>query len=145
MAKQEKHTDEYFMKKFSEYSTKGKCQSILDNYLAYGMSQIMEGTTKSKARLEKLDTSAEVNFRLAGKKIKQLSSDELTAYLQYVKEKMLNSMSAANTDKLMLNIKMCYGTILRQLPVDLTSEQHAIKDEIENILESYFIKLDKEM
>ena len=81
-------TDEYFMEKFEASSTTAKCKSIYDHYIKYSTAQLMAERTTSEKRLEELDARAELNFRLAGKKLGRLSSDEMSAYLNFIKGKI---------------------------------------------------------
>ena len=141
----EERTDEYFMGKFDACDLNSKCKSIYDNYQKYSMAQIMAEHTRSKVRIEKLDECASVNFRHAGQKLKRLNESEMTAYITYINEKMLQEMALEKKNETMLNVKLIYGTILRQLPDNLTPEQQAIKSEMEQVLSSYFVKIENVM
>ena len=146
MAKVEQYrTDEYFMDKFDACNVGAKCKSIFDHYVKYSTAQLMAERTSSEKRLEELDARAELNFRLAGKKLGKLTSGELSTYLNFIKSKMLNEMKIRSNEKIMLNIKMYYGTMLRQLPNNLTPEQQATKNEMEEMLSDYFVKIEREM
>ena len=137
--------DEYFMEKFEASSVQLKCQSIYENYEQYEMAQIMAERTSSKVRQANLDDMAEVNFRQAGQKLKKLNESELTTYLRFVKDKMLIAIKNEKEDSNMLSVKLRFGTILRQLPQTLTLEQQTIKQEMEEVLSTYFVKIENVM
>lgn len=137
-------TEEYFLNKFSAKTPIAKCRAIFDCFSAYSSAQNLSALAKTKKRLEKLDDTAEINFRLACKQLKLLTSEELTIFLHFVRDKMVGDFKSAKEEQ-KLNIRLEYSRILRFLPEKLSSEQQEIKNELLGMIENYYIKDDKQM
>ena len=137
-------TEEYFLNRFQSKTPKAKCKDIFDCFLAYGRALDKAGQTTSKKQLEKLDDTAEINFRLACKELSMLSEDELTVYLNYLKDHMMKDCSNAS-EMQMLGMRMEYSRLLRHIPKTLSSEQQSIRDDIQAMIYNYYVKMDNEM
>jgi hypothetical protein len=137
-------TEEYFLKKFMTKSPTAKCKAIIDCFSLYALSQEATTFTKSKRRIERLDDSAEVNFRLACKQLELLSPEELTIYLNYVKSQMTKDFDVAKEDQ-KLYTRIEYSRLLRHLPDGLTSEQQGLRDEMQRMLDNYYVKDGRQM
>ena len=137
-------TEEYFLKKFDAKSPIAKSRAIFDCFSAYSSAQNLSALAKSRKRLDKLDDTAEINFRLACKQLKLLSTEELTIFLHFVREKMVSDFLSAKEEQ-KLNARLEYSRILRLLPEVLTPDQQALKNEMLDMIENYYIKDDKQM
>ena len=133
-------TEEYLMNKFAARSVKGKCRSIFDCFAKYCKDQNSLSSARSEKKIKELEGSAEINFRLAKKQIESLEKQGLvTEYLKLVKDKMRSDLASAKESQ-MLNTRMLYSAILRNLPDTPTEEQTILKNQMETMLSSYFIK-----
>ena len=140
------------MDKFESSSTAHKCKLIYSHFSSYSTALKFTEQTKSEDRIKQFDDSAELSFRLASKQLNMLSSDELTEFMNFIKERLLETIKLNsrktkpdNVDGKMLNTRLMFSTILRQLPETLTPEQQAIKTEMENIVSNYFVKIENVM
>ena len=137
-------TEEYFLNRFKSKTPKAKCKDIFDCFLAYGRALDKAGQTSSKKQLEKLDDTAEINFRLACKELSMLSEGELTIYLNYLKDHMMKDCANAS-EMQMLGTRMEYSRLLRHIPKNLNPDQQSIYDDIQAMILNYYVKIDKEM
>lgn len=137
-------TEEYFLNRFKSKSPKAKCKDIFDCFLAYGYALDKAEQTTSKKQLEKLDDTAEINFRLACKELSMLSEDELTIYLNYLKDHLTRDFASASETQ-MLGMRMEYSRLLRHIPKTLSPEQQSIRDDIQAMIYNYYVKMDNEM
>ena len=137
-------TEEYFMKKFQAKTPTAKCKAIFDCFALYSKAQNATALTRSKKRMEKLDDSAEINYRLACKQLSMLSESELTMYLTLLRDNMTKAFASAKEEQ-KLSTRMDYSMRLRHIPANLTSEQQSLRDEMVELLENYYVKDGRQM
>ena len=79
---------------------------------------------------------------LANKQVRSLDDEEMAVYLSAIKDKLGKVLEANNDDKVLDN-KLYFGTILRQLPTSMTEDNIASRDDIQTMLSTLDCSFEK--
>ena len=130
------------MERFDAASPKRKAQIILKNFQNYKMNQSKLARAKTEEEKDAFTVHIERFWLLANKQVRSLDDAEMTVYLSAIQDKLSKVIAAQNDDKLLEN-KLFFGTILRQLPQDMTAENMSSRDSLQEMLSSLDYSFEK--
>lgn len=123
------------MRRFEEATPKRKAQLIIKNFQNYKMNQTKFAKAKTQEEKDAFSIHIERFWMLANKQVKSLSDEEMAIYLSSVKERVVKVIENPNDEKLLDN-KLFFGTILRQLPTEMSADNMSSKCNIQELLSS---------
>ena len=123
------------MRRFEEAAPKRKAQLIIKNFQNYKMNQTKFAKAKTQEEKDAFSIHIERFWMLANKQVKSLSDEEMAIYLSAVKERVVKVIENPNDEKLLDN-KLFFGTILRQLPTEMSADNMSSKGNIQELLSS---------
>ena len=123
------------MKRFEEATPKRKAQLIIKNFQNYKMNQTKFAKAKTEEDKDAYSVHIERFWLLANKQVKSLDDEELSIYLSAIKERIVKVIDNPNNEKLLDN-KLFFGTILRQLPTEMSADNMFSRDQIQELLSS---------
>ena len=130
------------MDRFDASSPKRKAQIILKNFQNYKMNQSKLARAKTEEEKDAFTVHIERFWLLANKQVRSLDDAEMTVYLSAIQDKLSKVIAAQNDDKVLDN-KLFFGTILRQLPQDMTAENMSSRDSLQEMLSSLDYSFEK--
>ena len=130
------------MERFDAASPKRKAQIILKNFQNYKMNQSKLARAKTEEEKDAFTVHIERFWLLANKQVRSLDDAEMTVYLSAIQDKLSKVIAAQNDDKVLDN-KLFFGTILRQLPQDMTAENMSSRDSLQEMLSSLDYSFEK--
>ena len=130
------------MERFDVASPKRKAQIILKNFQNYKMNQSKLARAKTEEEKDAYTVHIERFWLLANKQVRSLDDAEMTVYLSAIQDKLSKVIAAQNDDKVLDN-KLFFGTILRQLPKDMTAENMSSRDSLQEMLSTLDYSFEK--
>ena len=136
------YINESDMERFNTASAKRKAQLILKNFQNYKMNQVKLAKAKTEEEKDAFTVHIERFWLLANKQVRSLDDEEMAVYLSAIKDKLGKVLEANNDDKVLDN-KLYFGTILRQLPTSMTEDNIASRDDIQTMLSTLDYSFEK--
>ena len=130
------------MERFDAASPKRKAQIILKNFQNYKMNQSKLARAKTEEEKDAYTVHIERFWLLANKQVRSLDDAEMTVYLSAIQDKLGKVIASQNDDKVLDN-KLFFGTILRQLPKDMTAENMSSRDSLQEMLSTLDYSFEK--
>ena len=130
------------MERFDAASPKRKAQIILKNFQNYKMNQSKLARAKTEEEKDAYTVHIERFWLLANKQVRSLDDAEMTVYLSAIQDKLGKVIASQNDDKVLDN-KLFFSTILRQLPKDMTAENMSSRDSLQEMLSSLDYSFEK--
>ena len=127
------YINESDMERFNTASAKRKSQLILKNFQNYKMNQAKLARAKTEEEKSAFTIHIERFWLLANKQVRSLTDEEMSVYLAAIKDRLGKVLEAQNDDKVLDN-KLFFGTILRQLPAEMTADNMASRDALKEML-----------
>lgn len=129
------YINESDMQRFESATPKRKAQLILKNFQNYKSAQVKFARAKTDEEKDAFSVHTERFWLLANKQVKSLSDDEMAVYLSAIQSRLSKVIAEQNDDKVLDN-KLFFGTILRQLPENMTDTNNGAKMELAEMLAS---------
>ena len=136
------HLNEKEMETFKTFSADKKANSIYKRFVGYYACFNKSSKAKNENERVRIDIDAERHFALATKQLRSLDQEERFVYLRLIKTKIEHAVKNNDKDRLVLT-NMLFGTILRQIPNDLTSEEVVVFEEIKNLMDELTAQLEQ--
>ena len=106
------------------------------------MNQVKLAKAKTEEEKDAFTVHIERFWLLANKQVRSLDDEEMAVYLSAIKDKLGKVLEANNDDKVLDN-KLYFGTILRQLPTSMTEDNIASRDDIQTMLSTLDYSFEK--
>ncbi len=136
------YINESDMQRFESSTPKRKAQLILKNFQNYKSAQDKFARAKTDEDKDAFSVHTERFWILANKQVKSLSDEEMAVYLSAIQTRLAKVVDEKSDDRVLGN-KLFFGTVLRQLPENM-SEDNSLKrlelDEMLNWLDYTFEK-----
>ena len=123
------------MERFDSATAKRKAQIIIKNFQNYKQNQVRLARAKTEEEKDAFTIHIERFWLLANRQVRSLNDEEMTIYLSAIKDRLGRVIEAKNDDKVLDN-KLFFGTILRQLPAQMTEENLASRESLQEMLSS---------
>ena len=129
------HINKRDFQQFENASAKGKAQLIIRNFQNEKRAQLKVAKAKTEEEKETYSLHAERFWILAKKQVMSLSEEELFVYLSAIKGKLARVIAERNDNKVVDN-KLLFGTLIRELPENLSERNNEIKSQLVEMLAS---------
>ncbi len=130
------------MERFEKSSPKQKAQLIFRSFQSYRANQSKVAKAKTDEEKDAFAVHVERFWLLANKQIKSLNDSEMTVYLRSISDRLSKALESRDDNKVLDN-KLLFGTILRQLPEGMSEEHLGIKTRLEEMLEGLDFTFEK--
>ena len=136
------YINESDMQRFESASTKRKAQLILKNFQNYKNAQSKFARAKTDEEKDAFSVHTERFWLLANKQVRSLSDEEMTVYLSAIQTRLAKVIAEQNDDKVLDN-KLFYGTVIRQLPESMSDTNNGARAELNEMLQSLDYSFEK--
>ena len=129
------YINESDMQRFESATPKAKAQLILKNFQNYKNAQAKFARAKTDEEKDAFSVHTERFWLLANKQVRSLDDNEMSYYLAAIQTKLAKVIAERNDDKV-LDRKLFFGTILRQLPENMSEGNNGVRVELNEMLSS---------
>ena len=136
------YINESDMQRFESASAKRKAQLILKNFQNYKNAQSKFARAKTDEEKDAFSVHTERFWLLANKQVRSLSDEEMTVYLSAIQTRLAKVIAEQNDDKVLDN-KLFYGTVIRQLPENMSDTNNGARAELNEMLQSLDYSFEK--
>lgn len=136
------YINESDMQRFESASAKIKAQLILKNFQNYKNAQSKFARAKTDEEKDAFSVHTERFWLLANKQVRSLSDEEMTVYLSAIQTRLAKVIAEQNDDKVLDN-KLFYGTVIRQLPESMSDTNNGARAELNEMLQSLDYSFEK--
>lgn len=136
------YINESDMQRFESATPKRKAQLIIRNFQNYKNAQSKFARAKTNEEKDAFSVHTERFWLLANKQVKSLSDDEMAVYLSAIQTRLAKVIAEQNDDKVLDN-KLFYGTVIRQLPESMSDTNNGARAELNEMLQSLEYSFEK--
>ena len=136
------YINESDMQRFESATPKRKAQLILKNFQNYKNAQSKFARAKTDEEKDAFSVHTERFWLLANKQVRSLSDEEMTVYLSVIQTRLAKAIAEQNDDKVLDN-KLFYGTVIRQLPESMSDTNNGARAELNEMLQSLDFSFEK--
>ena len=136
------YINESDMQRFESATPKRKAQLILKNFQNYKNAQSKFARAKTDEEKDAFSVHTERFWLLANKQVRSLSDEEMTVYLSAIQTRLAKVIAEQNDDKVLDN-KLFYGTVIRQLPESMSDTNNGARAELNEMLQSLDFSFEK--
>lgn len=123
------------MQRFESASPRRKAQLILKNFQNYKNAQSKFARAKTDEEKDAFSVHTERFWLLANKQVRTLGEEEMAVYLSVIRDRLAKVVAEQKDDKVLDN-KLFYGTVLRQLPENMSEGNNGARTELNEMLSS---------
>ena len=123
------------MQRFESASPRRKAQLILKNFQNYKNAQSKFARAKTDEEKDAFSVHTERFWLLANKQVRTLGEEEMTVYLSVIRDRLAKVVAEQKDDKVLDN-KLFFGTVLRQLPENMSEGNNGARTELNEMLSS---------
>lgn len=123
------------MQRFESASPRRKAQLILKNFQNYKNAQSKFARAKTDEEKDAFSVHTERFWLLANKQVRTLGEEEMAVYLSVIRDRLAKVVAEQKDDKVLDN-KLFFGTVLRQLPENMSEGNNGARTELNEMLSS---------
>ena len=123
------------MQRFDSASPRRKAQLILKNFQNYKNAQSKFARAKTDEEKDAFSVHTERFWLLANKQVRALGEEEMAVYLSVIRDRLAKVVAEQKDDKVLDN-KLFFGTVLRQLPENMSEGNNGARTELNEMLSS---------
>ncbi len=123
------------MQRFERASPRRKAQLILKNFQNYKNAQFKFARAKTDEEKDAFSVHTERFWLLANKQVRTLGEEEMAVYLSVIRDRLAKVVAEQKDDKVLDN-KLFFGTVLRQLPENMSEGNNGARTELNEMLSS---------
>ena len=123
------------MQRFESASPRRKAQLILKNFQNYKNAQSKFARAKTDEEKDAFSVHTERFWLLANKQVRTLGEEEMSVYLSVIRDRLAKVVAEQKDDKVLDN-KLFFGTVLRQLPENMSEGNNGARTELNEMLSS---------